>query len=116
MFALFSELSLLVMPDPLNPVDCSPPGSSVHGNSLGKNTGVCCHALLQGIFPTQGLNPALNTLQVDCLPSEPPGKPNRCLKYFIKNTFFSKIGKTSVKFFRLHNLFKASNILILLQQ
>ena len=26
---------------------------------LGKNTGVGCHALLQGIFPTQGLNPGL---------------------------------------------------------
>ena len=25
-------------------------------NSSGKNTGVCCHALLQGIFLTQGLN------------------------------------------------------------
>ena len=35
------------------------PGSSVHGGSPGKNTGVGCHALLQGIFPTQGLNPGL---------------------------------------------------------
>ena len=26
-------------------------------NSPGKNTGVGCHALLQGIFPTQGCNP-----------------------------------------------------------
>ena len=37
-------------------MDCSPPGSSIHGNSLGKNTGVGCHALLQGIFLTQGSN------------------------------------------------------------
>ena len=37
-----------------NPMDCSPPGSSVHGDSPGKNTGVGCHALLQGTFPTQG--------------------------------------------------------------
>ena len=42
-----------------NPVDYSPSGSSVHGDSLGKNTGVGCHTLLQGIFPTQGLNPGL---------------------------------------------------------
>ena len=42
-----------------NPMDCSPPGSSVHGNSPGKNTGVGCHALLQGIFATQQLNPGL---------------------------------------------------------
>ena len=31
-------------------------GSSVHGDSPGKNTGVGCHALLQGIFPAQGSN------------------------------------------------------------
>ena len=42
-----------------HPMDCSPPGSSVHGDSPGKNSGVGCHALLQGIFPTQGLNPGL---------------------------------------------------------
>ena len=40
-----------------NPMDCSLPGSSVHGDSPGKNTGVGCHALLQEIFPTKGLNP-----------------------------------------------------------
>ena len=39
-----------------NPVDCSPPGSLVHGDSPHKNTGVGCHDLLQGIFLTQGLN------------------------------------------------------------
>ena len=42
-----------------DPVDCSPPGSSVHGISEGKNTGLSCHSLLQGIFPTRGLNPCL---------------------------------------------------------
>ena len=42
-----------------DPVDYSPPGSSVHGDSPAKNTGLGCHALLQGIFPTQGLNPDL---------------------------------------------------------
>ena len=42
-----------------DPMDCSPPGSSVHGDSLGKNTGVGCHAVLQGIFPIQGSNPGL---------------------------------------------------------
>ena len=35
------------------------PGSSVHGDSPGKDTGLGCHALLQGIFLTQGLNPGL---------------------------------------------------------
>ena len=43
-----------------DPTDCSLPDSSVHGDSPGKNTGVGCHALLQGIIPTQGSNPALS--------------------------------------------------------
>ena len=52
---------LVTQSDPTlwDPMDCSPPGSSVHGDSPGKNTGVGCHALLQGIFPIQGLNPGL---------------------------------------------------------
>ena len=47
------------MSDFCDPMDCSLPGHSVHGDSPGKNTGVGCHALLQGIFPTQGSNPGL---------------------------------------------------------
>ena len=42
-----------------DPMDCSLPGSFVHGDSPGQNTGVGCHALLQGIFLTQGSNPGL---------------------------------------------------------
>ena len=42
-----------------SPVECNLPGSSVHGDSSGKNTGVRCPALLQGIFPIQGSNPGL---------------------------------------------------------
>ena len=37
------------------PMDCSLPDSA--RDSPGKNTGGGCHALLQGIFPTQGSNP-----------------------------------------------------------
>ena len=55
------------------PMDCNPPGCSVCGVSSGKNTGVGCHALLQGIFPSQGSNPTSPSLQVSSLPSEPPG-------------------------------------------
>ena len=40
-------------------MDLGLPGSSVHGDSSGKNTAVGCHALLQGIFPTQGSNVGL---------------------------------------------------------
>ena len=58
-------------------MDCSLPGSSVHGDSPGKNTGVGCHFLFQGIFPTQESNQHLLCLlhwQVGSLPLEPPGK------------------------------------------
>ena len=44
----------------------------------GRNTGVGCHFLLQGIFPTQGLNLSLLCFlhwQVHSLPLAPPGKP-----------------------------------------
>ena len=39
-------------------MDCSLPGSSVHADSSGKNTGVGCHALLQGNLPDPGMEPA----------------------------------------------------------
>ena len=42
-----------------DPMDYSRPGSSLYGDSPGKNTGVGCHALPQEIFPTQGSNPSL---------------------------------------------------------
>ena len=42
-----------------DPTDCGPPGSSVHGDYPGNNTGMGCHFFLQGIFPTQGSNPGL---------------------------------------------------------
>ena len=44
------------------PVDCSPPGPCwllCLWDSPGKNTGMGSHALLQGIFPTRGLNLSL---------------------------------------------------------
>ena len=47
-------------------------------NSPGKNTGVDCHFLLQGIFLTQGSNLCLLRLlhwQVDSLPSNHLGNP-----------------------------------------
>ena len=60
-------------------MDCSPPGSSCLWVSPGKNTGVGCHALLQGIFPTQILNSGLLCLlrwQADSLPLASLGKPS----------------------------------------
>ena len=45
--------SLQLSPTLCDHMDCSPPGSSVHGDSLGKNSAVGRHALLQRIFPTR---------------------------------------------------------------
>ena len=59
-----------------NPMDCFLPDSSVHEVSPGKNTGVGCLALLQGIFPTQGSKPMSPTFQADSSLTELPGKPN----------------------------------------
>ena len=56
-----------------NPMDCSPPDSSVHGGSPGKNTGVGCPP--PGNLLNLGIEPRSPSLQVDSLLSEPPGKP-----------------------------------------
>ena len=58
-------------------MDCTLPGSSVHGDTPRKNTGVVCHALLQGIFPTQGSKPGVLHCRQILLPSELPGKPSK---------------------------------------
>ena len=68
---LLRPLSPLVLshaPAPLcltlcDTLDCSPTDFSDHGIFLGKDIGMGCHFLLQGIFPTQGLN-----LRLLCLP------------------------------------------------
>ena len=58
-------------------MDCSLPGFSVHWASPGKNTGAGYHALLPGIFLTQGSNTRLLCLlhwKVGSLPLMPSGK------------------------------------------
>ena len=77
-----------------NPMDCSPPGSSVcPWDSPGENTGVGCHSLLQGIFPTLGLNLCLLHWQADSLPSAPPGKGLHCCpaNRFVCTTFLDSM-------------------------
>ena len=62
-------------------------------DSPGKNPGVGCHFLLQGIFPTQGLNPGLLHLlhwQVSSLPLVSPEKPVTLLVFFSFPCYFSQ--------------------------
>ena len=51
-----------------DPMDCNPPGFSVHGIFLARITGVGGHFLLQGIFLIQGSNLRLLHWKVDYLP------------------------------------------------
>ena len=57
-FVCCAVLSSSVVSTLCDPRDCSLPGSSVQGDSPGKNTGVGCH-VLQGIIPIEGSNPGL---------------------------------------------------------
>ena len=57
-----------VMPDSLQHHGLWPTRLFCPWNSPGDNTGVGCHFLLQGLFPTQGLNPLLLHWRVDSLP------------------------------------------------
>ena len=56
-----------------NPMDCTLPGSSVHG--ILQNTGVGSLSLLQGIFSTQGLNPGLLHYRWILYQLSPKGNP-----------------------------------------
>ena len=59
----------------------------------GKNTGVGCHALFQGILLTQGSDPRFLCLlhwQVSFLPPAPPGKPKGSAESFQKQKHFFK--------------------------
>ena len=60
-----------VVSDSLHPMDCSPPGSSFHGISPGKNNGLPFPS--PGDLPHPGIEPESPALQADSLPSEPSG-------------------------------------------
>ena len=53
-----------------DPTDHSLPDSFVYGDSPDKNTGVGCHALLQGNLPNPGIEPRSPELQAHSLPFE----------------------------------------------
>ena len=75
-----------VMSDSLRPYGLQPTRLLCPWNSPGKNTGMGCHPLLQGIFPIQGSNPHLLHLlhwQGDSLPPAPLGKPKVLSKYLL---------------------------------
>ena len=89
-------LVVQLCPTLCDPVLCSLPGSSPR-DSPGKGTGMGCHALLQGIFLTQGLNPSLLCFlhwQAGSLPLGSPEKPYSP-PYKEGPYFYGPIGKTT---------------------
>ena len=88
-----------VMSDPLQPHELWPTRLLCPWDFPGKNTGVVCHFLLWGIFPTEGLNMCLLNWQMDSLPLVPPGKHEdtflskemlwKPTKYFVNTFLFS---------------------------
>ena len=76
----------MLMFDSLQPHGLQPTKTLCLWDSPGKNTGVDLHALLQGIFQTQGLNPPCFRLlcwQAGSLSLVPPGKRSVCVLILI---------------------------------
>ena len=73
-------------------MDCSPPGSSVHGISQARILEWVAISFSRGFSP--GIELRSPALQADSLPSEPPGKPNNySCKYEIKHCDMSSEGR-----------------------
>ena len=95
--------SLQSCPTLFNPMDCSPPGSSVHGILQARILELVVRALLQGIFLTQGSNPPLLYWQVDSLPPGHQESPTQ-FKFIPKvSSWLSHMSLTSV----LHSQFES---------
>ena len=79
-------------------MDCSPPGSSAHGDSPGKNTGVSSLSLLQGNFPTHELNwdllhcrQILNQLSYLGSPNPPQGQLMALLRVLHRRNYMGNL-------------------------
>ena len=92
-----------------NPMGHSRPGSSIHRNFPGKNTGAGCHFLLQEIFPTQELNRQLLCLlhwQADPLPLCHLGSPiDTTMSHLILTTNLQRRGINFMTFLLWRELY-----------
>ena len=84
------------MSNSLQPMDCSLPGSSVHRDFLGKNTGVGSCSFLQGFFPTQGLNTGLQHCRWIIYHLSHQGSPCSSLGSF--NIYLGFSGGSAIKY------------------
>ena len=77
-------------PTPSNPMDCSPPGSSVHGILQARILEWVAIPFSRGVFSTQGSNQHLLSRlhwQVGCLPLAPPGKHHVSIQILFNSHF-----------------------------
>ena len=77
--------SLSCVPTLLQPHRLQPTRLFCPWNFPGKDTGVSCHFILQGIFPTQGSNPHLLHGQANSLQPSHQGSPSEILAIFYFN-------------------------------
>ena len=70
----FFKWSLLVLPEPPDPLDYSPPGSYINGVL---QTRILLSFPSPVDLPKPGIKPGCSALQADSLPLEPPGKPSK---------------------------------------
>ena len=82
------ELIFLIM---LAAKSCLALRNSVYGISAGKNTGVGCHYLLQGIFPTQGSNPGLLPCRKILYHQSHQGSIKHCIIYILYSKWIAKV-------------------------
>ena len=74
--------SVAQLPTLCDPIDCSPPGSSVHGDSPGKDTGVGCRSLLRGSFQPRDQTQVSHIIG-GLLLSEPPSAIPQYKNFFL---------------------------------
>ena len=101
------ELVTQSYPTLRDPVDCSPPGSSVHG--------ILQASMLEwvafpspGDLPGPGIELGSPTLQADSLPSEPPGKPHKAGQVLMNSLNFCSSGKIFISPLYLNDNFAES--------
>ena len=85
-----------------NPMDGSPPGSSVHGRLQARILEWVAIPFSRDL-PKPGIKPGSPVLQADSLPSEPPGKPQEVLTQHCTQSVLYQCHLICVLVPRLHN-------------
>ena len=93
------SLSRSVETDSLRPHGLYPASLLCPWKFSGNNTGVGCHFLLQGIFPTQGFEPTFSALAGSFFNPEPPRKPHWILYWQWKTEGLGCLGADSLQMY-----------------